>query len=285
MPDIALRPRSPTEIVDAAFQLARRDPIPVITGLALVYVPWLIISSLSGLAMDLSDLASFQARDMTWFLFGSGLAYLLGTSITTCLANDAYFGRDADLRGAFQLVARRFGSIVVAMVITGLILAGGYFVLFMAGFILLMVAGAAALATPAMVTILFIVLVPAGIFAYCRVFATKQTILLEARGGAASIRRSWKLTKGNAGHVLLTLGLALLLNLAVGFGTNMAARLVPSVTVQQVVATIVICVMYPLVGVIQTMLYYDLRIRREGFDIEYLASVAPAPPVEQSAST
>ena len=49
MSDIALRPRSPTELVDAAFQLYRRDPLPFITGLASVYVPWLLIIAASGL--------------------------------------------------------------------------------------------------------------------------------------------------------------------------------------------------------------------------------------------
>jgi len=54
--------------------------------------------------------------------------------------------------------------------------------------------------------------------------------------------------------------------------------------VQQVLATIVACLVYPIVGIIETMLYYDIRIRREGFDIEYLAAAA-ASPIEYPAAT
>jgi hypothetical protein len=256
MTDIALRPRSPTELVDAAFQLYRRDPIPFITGLALIYVPWLVIAAASGLALALADATTFNAGSMLWYALGSGLAYMLASSVTTSLANDAYFGRDGDLRKALQLVVRRFGDILVAALIMGVCVMMG----------------------------LFFLLLP-GIYIYCRLFCTKQAILLEDRNGAASVGRSWKLSKGSVRHILNTLGLALLLNLAVGLGANFIARMVPSQIVQQVIATIVGCLVYPIVGIIETMLYYDIRIRREGFDIEYLASAAAVPPIEQSATT
>ena len=256
MTDIALRPRSPTELVDAAFQLYRRDPIPFITGLALIYVPWLVIAAASGLALALADPTTFNTGSMMWYALGSGLAYMLAASVTTSLANDAYFGRDGDLRKALQLVARRFGDILVAAIIMGFCVMLGLLFLF----------------------------IP-GIYVYCRMFCTKQAILLEDRNGLASVGRSWKLSKGSVRHILNTLGLALLLNLAVGLGANFIARMVPSQIVQQVIATIVGCLVYPIVGIIETMLYYDIRIRREGFDIEFLASAATIPPIEQSATT
>jgi hypothetical protein len=256
MPDIALRPRSPTELVDAAFQLYRRDPIPFITGLGLIYVPWLVIAAATGLALALADPTTFDIGRAMWFSFGSALAYMLAASVTTSLANDAYFGRGADLPKALRLVVRRFGDIVVAALITGVCVMFG-----------------------------FMLLILPGIYIYCRFFATKQAILLEDRNGPASIGRSWRLSKGGVRHILNTLGLALLLNLAVGIGANFVARMVPSQMVQQVIATIVGCLVYPIVGIIETMLYYDIRIRREGFDIEYLASVPTISPIEQSATT
>ena len=72
--------------------------------------------------------------------------------------------------------------------------------------------------------------------------------------------------------------------MAVGFGANLLGKVIPSQIVQQMIATIVACLVYPIVGIIETMLYYDIRIRREGFDIEYLAAAAPAAPLEQSAA-
>jgi hypothetical protein len=256
MPNIALRPRSPTELVDAAFQLYRRDPIPFITGLALIYVPWLVISAATGLAEVLADPTTLKPSRMIWLSFGTIITYILASAVTTSLANDAYFDRSADVAKAFRLVFERFGAIFIASLITGVCVMFG--------------------------TMLFIL---PGIYVYCRLFATKQAILLEDSGGGASVGRSWRLSKGSVRHILNTLGLALLLNLAVGFGANLLGKMIPSQIVQQVIATIVGCLVYPIVGIIETMLYYDIRIRREGFDIEYLAAAAPITPLEQSAPT
>lgn len=256
MATIALRPRSPTELVDAAFQLYRRDPIPFITGLALIYVPWLVISAMTGLAEILADPTTLNPGRLMWLSAGTIIVYVLASSVTTSLANDAYFDRSADVAKAFRLVFQRFGAIFIASIITGICVMFG--------------------------TILFIL---PGIYIYCRLFATKQAILLEDNGGGESIGRSWRLSKGSVRHIVNTLGLALLLNLAIGIGANLLAKMIPSLIVQQVIATIVGCLVYPIVGIIETMLYYDIRIRREGFDIEFLAAAAPITPVEQSAST
>lgn len=280
MPDIALRPRSATEIVDAAFQLYRSDPIPFITAMALIYVPWLVLSAATGLTIAVTETPTENPRAMALFLLGSAVAYLLATSITTVLANDAYFGRGVDVASGFRRLVRRIGAIAVAALAIGAILTIGFVLVS----VLLVVVGVATIGSAAF-AIVFVALIPLAIYAYCRLFATKQVILFEERGGLASIGRSAALTSGNAGHIFRTLGLALLLNLAIGLGATLIARLVPSQIFQQVVGTIVGCLVYPLVGIIQTMLYYDIRIRREGFDIEYLASASDTPPLEQSATT
>jgi hypothetical protein len=280
MPDIALRPRSATEIVDAAFQLYRRDPIPFITALALIYVPWLVLSAATGLTMDVAEMSAGNTRSVTLFLLGSAVAYLLATSITTVLANEAYFGREADVAKGFRVLVRRLGAIALAAFVISAILTIGFVVVS----VVLAVIGVATVGSAAF-AVVFLMLIPLAGYMYCRLFATKQIILFEERGGVASIGRSWTLTTRNVGHIFRTLGLALLLNLAIGVGATMFARLVPSQIVQQVIGTLVGCLVYPLVGIIQTMLYYDIRIRREGFDIQYLASTSDASPLEPTATT
>jgi uncharacterized membrane protein HdeD (DUF308 family) len=40
-----------------------------------------------------------------------------------------------------------------------------------------------------------------------------------------------------------------------------------------------LALVYPITGVVTTLLYYDIRVRREGFDLELLArEAAPATP-------
>lgn len=257
MPDIALRPRSSTEIVDAAFQLYRRDALPFIAAVALVYVPWLLVIAATGLAGTAvgGDPTAGGVAPLLWFLAGAMIAYVLAASVTTCLARDVYFGDTVDVGKAFRTVARRLADVVLASLIVGGCIVFG--------------------------SMLFIL---PGIYLYGRLFAAKQAVLLEEHGGIAAVGRSWRLAKGSVGHVISTMGLALLLNLALGLGASFVGRLIPSQIVQMLISTIVACLVYPMVGIIETLLYYDLRIRREGFDIEYLAA-APPSTLEQSAAT
>lgn len=253
MSDIALRPRSSTELVDAAFQLYRRDPVPFITGFAIIYVPWLIISVLTGMTEAMQS-GQFSSRIALAGLVGAFI-YMLTSCVATCLANDAYFGRPLDLANAYRQTLKRFGDVFVAGIIAGFCTMIG----------------------------MFLLVIPA-VYIYCRLFAIRQAVLLENLSGTASLTRSWKLSKENTLHVFLTLALAILLVLAVAIGASIIGRLLPTFVLQQVVATVITCVVYPLVGIIETMLYYDIRIRREGFDIEYLAAMAPSAPTQPSAT-
>lgn len=258
MSDIALRPRSPTELVDAAFQLYRRDPLPFITGLASVYVPWLLIIAASGLSSMMTgqtDPAQFDFGPWMIVILGGGLAYILAASITTVLANDAYFGRAPDLAKAYRTLLQRLGHLLVATLLVGICLAIGFFLFF----------------------------IP-GLYFFGRLFANKQVVLLENVNGVSAVGRSWRLCKGSVRHVINTMGLVILLNFALGIGANLFARLIPSQIVQLLIATLASVLIYPLVGIVETLLYYDIRIRREGFDIEYLAAASPAPAAESSAS-
>ena len=63
----------------------------------------------------------------------------------------------------------------------------------------------------------------------------------------------------------------------------MVAILIPSMIARLVLSTAVKVVVYPLISTIETVSYYDIRIRREGFDIEYLAAIAPQSPLPRAA--
>jgi hypothetical protein len=51
--------------------------------------------------------------------------------------------------------------------------------------------------------------------------------------------------------------------------------------VTNVALTAVHVVIYPFFGIAETLLYYDIRIRKEGFDVEYLARSNPPVPADQ----
>ena len=67
-----------------------------------------------------------------------------------------------------------------------------------------------------------------------------------------------------------------MLAFAVSFGAGLMVSLIPSRVLVHVVSTAFSVVLYPFLGITETLLYYDIRIRKEGFDIEYLAGGADA---------
>jgi hypothetical protein len=48
--------------------------------------------------------------------------------------------------------------------------------------------------------------------------------------------------------------------------------MIPSRVLLFVISTAISVIVYPFLAIAQTLLYYDVRIRKEGFDIEHLAS-------------
>jgi len=81
------------------------------------------------------------------------------------------------------------------------------------------------------------------------------------------------------GHILLTLFLIFLIIWLFSLAIGVIALLAGSVAVTVVAQTLYTVVAYPLIGITQMILYYDARIRAEGFDIEVMAGSLGAPPV------
>lgn len=247
MSDLGFRPRSATELVDAAFQLYRREPLQFIIGLGCIYVPWMLV--LSALGIQNSDVLPSPSTIMIT-VFGGVFVYTFATGITTILARDIYFGQSPDLARAFRAVA----SHVVPLVSTMLV------------------------ATIAM-TLGFVLLILPAFYMYARYFAIKQIVLLEDSGADAALRRTAELSKGVKGHILKTMALMVLVTFAITIGVSLVSTMIPSTIVQLAISTVLSTIVYPMFGITETLLYYDIRIRKEGFDIEYLASTTEPTPV------
>ena len=244
MTDLALRPRSPTELVDAAFQVFRRDPIQFMVGAAAVYVPWLVVRLLFDIGVS-NDLPS-QQQFMT-VVVAAVVVYALVGGVVTVMASDVYLSAPADAVRALRVTAAR----VVPLLVTGLVM----LVFFVVGAILL--------------------LLPA-LYALARYFAIQQAVVLENAGSVAAFGRSSQLSHGVKRHVLNTVLLVLLITTAISFGVQLLSGLIPSRVLFNVVVTAMQIVVYPFFGITQTLLYYDIRIRKEGFDVEYLATATSA---------
>jgi hypothetical protein len=111
-----------------------------------------------------------------------------------------------------------------------------------------------------------------GLYFVARFFAVRQTIVLEDTGPFAALGRSGILSKNNKLHILGALILVVILTTVVNVGAVMLINLQPSKVITSVLATALTIVVYPIIPITETLLYFDARIRNEGFDVEYLAS-------------
>src|SRR4051812_29453970 len=101
MDPLILRPRKATEIVDAAIEVYRRNPVHFMLLTSAVHAPWLILQII------LLGNAPPTAELLTTSLIGIGtyMSSFLMSALVVQMASDLYLGRDTD---AF-MAARRVG--------------------------------------------------------------------------------------------------------------------------------------------------------------------------------
>jgi Membrane domain of glycerophosphoryl diester phosphodiesterase len=120
----------------------------------------------------------------------------------------------------------------------------------------------------------------AALFFYVRLLLTTQAIVLEGQGPWAGLKRSWRLV-GQAfwrclGIVLLVSAFIFIVSLIVQLPLTMLAALSGTLvgnsilyqSISSLVTYSVQILVLPLQFIIFTLLYYDLRIRKEGYDLE-----------------
>jgi hypothetical protein len=241
MTDLAPRPRSATELVDAAFQVYRRDPMHFVLVTALVYVPWLVIRLVFGITVDPENPT---LRSGALMGFGSLLAYGLVTGAVTRVAHDVYLGEIPDATAALRDILARLPTLLVATV-----------------------------AKMAIIVAAAILLILPALYPLAAYFSVAQIVVLEKRGATAALGRSSQLSRDLKGHILKTILLLFIINIAVTVGTALPIGMLENHLVDEIVSTVVVILVYPLFGITETLLYYDARIRKEGFDVELLASM------------
>ena len=250
-PATALRPRSGSELIDAAFVLFRRNYTEFVTAMAAFLVPPIVLRLV--LPSDMAPLAEFLFQIMH---VPAAAAVIVATS-------DAYLGREVTVGGPVRQAGSRLISLWVAAFLQGLLIGVG----------------------------LILLIVPGVIF-YAWSFAMQAAVVLERKGPVECYTRSKELARGNVGHILVSLGITTIVVVALTMAIGIAIGLLTGAfsggesQLAEAAGNLVTILIYPIVPVVATLLYYDLRIRKEGFDLEMLASTldpAAAPAGQSSA--
>ena len=240
MPSLPLRPRSATELVDAAFQIMRAHYPQFIMCSAIAYLPSLIAQIVW--ASDPAQLAISPGASVIVGL-GMWLGFALMSAVLIVCASQAYLGDPIDVAAAVRKAIPRLPFVLVGALVRYVAFFLGVFTLFIGTF-----------------------------YFMARWFAVTPAIVLERRGVAASLSRSATLSKGRKGHILGTYLLVAIIYLPLAFGVQIAAvLLLKNLTLQTIVTALFTILVYPVVAITEALLYFDTRIKNEGFDIELMA--------------
>jgi uncharacterized membrane protein len=250
-----LRPLSLGEILDTSFQVYRRYFRALIPVMFVCYGPTVLLEVFVQASGGVTEHPFLRLAAALMNLVLSAIA----TAATVFVISEGYLGRSVSGQEALQRSTPYLGRLILASFAFGLLVGLG--------------------------TLVFIV---PGIIIACALSVTWPAIVLEALPTAeAGLRRSWELTKGSRWRIFL-LGVVLVLIALVpivalstllgviaglaGLATSSGKLDVVTTAITAIVLGVVQLLIYPFFNCVLTILYYDLRVRREGFDLELLAT-------------
>jgi uncharacterized membrane protein len=236
----ALRALSIGEILDTAFVLYRRDFAQMVLATGLFILPLLVIEAV----VPLGYLAIVDRI--------GNIFVLAATAAVVLIASERYMGRSLDAMSAMRRVGDRFLSVWGAAFFQGLIVGIG-----------------------------FVLLVIPGIIALAYTFAMQQAVMIEGATAGDSWERSKSLAEDNfwriAGTSIVAFVIVFTATVAMGM---FAAQYYPDPRWGLIATNLFLVLLHPFGAVVGTVLYYDLRIRKEGYDVQVMAEQlggTPAP--------
>ncbi|MCU0624024.1 MAG: hypothetical protein MUF53_09185 [Gemmatimonadaceae bacterium] len=247
MADLVFRARSPVEILDAAVSLFRRHAAQYVMITAAVVVPLAAVQLVVG-----PPDPTGAAGDVTSQLVNL-LATVIGFSVVfsalTRFGDAVYHGRTPDAGASLRAAVPLAPRIIAATVAQWMLIFVGAFGLIIGAFWML-----------------------------CLTFAVTPVLVLEGRSVADAFSRSSALSKGRKRHIFSAVFLSGLVYTGVAIVVSLVGLFLEDAVVTLLLNTVVQLVAYPILSLTYLVLYYDARIRSEGYDLDVLqASLDPAP--------
>ena len=290
-----LRPMSTGDMLDRTIRLYRRHFLHVLGIAAVPYILWLpIIVWLDPARGGRLTLRALQDPAVMASAALLGLAaiwlYFLSMGALARSVSEFYLGRESGVWASYRPVLRRTFPLLwayfLSVLVWGGVLAAGIALPLLASTIVVTLApGPWGIGIYALFAIFIITAVVTVVVTFFRLLLVTQVVVLEDLRGPAALQRSWMLMRRNAWRavVIFLFGLivSVILGIVCGLFVALLAGLSPTLKAgaPQLFADYLARVLAtPLLSIPFTLLYYDSRIRIEGFDLEVMAQnlgVAP----------
>jgi hypothetical protein len=263
-----LRPLGVGEILDAAIKVYRNKFGTMLKAVAVVIVPVQVLNVLITLSLpDTSTTAgtTTTTSDSEWAGFAALLLIFVISLVSAALAeaaclkavSDTYLGTETDWRESLRFGFRRLGSLLWLMLIHGVVVLLG-----------------------------LLACIAPGVWLYVAWSVAVPALLIEGTRGFAALGRSFNLVRRRWWPTFGILLLANLLATTVSFGFGLLA--LPLVFAGRdnefvfdlangVFGAVASVVTIPFVAAVVAVIYFDLRVRKEGFDLQLMAPRIGAP--------
>jgi Membrane domain of glycerophosphoryl diester phosphodiesterase len=300
MADVELRPMSLGEVLDRTFNLYKNH-FWLFAGITALPFFLVLLGEVAFAAMGTIKLPTPAQNPVASIgaigsmVGGSVLVLALyflmigaAHAATVFAVSDLYLARPASIRGSFARVGWKVFRVLLIFFLIGLVVGGGLFLLVMAG---------ALLRSPAIIGLGMLILIVPAIILMCRMAVAIPTAMLEDAGAVRALERSMQLTKGHAMQIFVifllvvtvTYVAVLLLQVPV-LGLILAsagANKAPSFGLQvlQHLAEFISQVVVGPIGTIAfSLMYYNLRVRKEAFDLQHLMASLGSDPAPSAPS-
>lgn len=312
----SLLPLSIADVFDESFDLYKRNFARFAGIVAVIHVPTFVAINCLMIAMgwDRLNLTAHSSADAqvaevmgrSIVLLGVtmvyGLALILESGALSVAISESYLGRSIGVGTAYRRASSSFLALVITWFLITVFVGSAGFMAMMGAFVFLalllgILAGASGAAGDTIFGVILVFLMIAAPFLVALVFVVwlalfvTQITTIEGTGYVSSIVRNFNLVRGRfwpifGGSLLLGL-IGLALTVAFNFTVTGALELLVypwlhlPVLAQKIIAgvwsTLVTLLIQPYYLVFVTVLYYDQRVRREGFDLTLLENaVRPA---------
>ncbi|MCA9919092.1 MAG: hypothetical protein KC445_14115 [Anaerolineales bacterium] len=269
-----LRPLTIGELFDRSFRLYRKN-FGTFLGIVFVTQIPVFLFQIATIAFSSSSISRGGAG-----VFGPIATLIftqIGAAALTKAISDTYLGRSTTFRGAFQRMGGTWFTLIFATIAAALVVGGLAIPIALIGFI------------PILGPII-------AIFGYIFIFLiaivlvslVPPVVVLEKSGVIASVKRAWALAKLRfwwAFGYLVVLGIMSILIISgptalisALFNTVLTrADFVLQSIIVQTANLVLTTIFQPIRIAAITLMYFDLRIRFEGFDLMVLSAASDAP--------
>lgn len=247
---LVIRPMGVGEVLDAGLRLARQNYRVLVLTTAWAIVPAYLVGALIALVVGIGAISSILVG------LAEGFSSLALTIAVAHLIEPTGQVHELEPGPLYRAALGRIGWVILLSLLVG-VLAIPLFILF-----------------------------PLGIFLFVRWSVSLTALIVERVGPIASLRRSWDLTRGSWWHTLGVLIVAgILYSLvagavggifsAIGAAIIVAGSAAVGTVITNLGSALASIFIVPFVTAMSVTLFYELRARREGFDLVTRAQQFP----------